>query len=251
MNPQQAEQLKADAAATVGRLAANPYPGRGIALGQNRLGQLVQVYWIMGRSENSRNRVFVAEGDDVRTQAADPAKLRDPSLIIYHPVRVRGSAHIVSNGDQTDTVMERIVQGGLPSGLAFQAALETRCYEPDQPNCTPRISGLMDLADGGCAYRLSILKANRQIDGVSQRNFYHYEKALPGYGHLITTYQGDGDPLPTFAGEPAVAPLQDDLDECLDFWWSRLDEANRISLLVKFIDPATGRSRLKLVNKYR
>ena len=143
-----------------------------------------------------------------------------------------------------------LARGDLPSGLAFQAALETRCYEPDPPNFTPRISGLMDLADANCAYRLSILKANRQLEGISQRNFFMYEQALPGFGHCITTYQGDGNPLPTFAGEPSIVPLQDDIDAALDFWWGLLNPENRISLLVKFIDARNGKTELRSINKY-
>jgi IMP cyclohydrolase len=257
MSPEQLNHLQTDAAATVAALRSNPYPGRGIVLGQNAAGQLVQVYWIMGRSANSRNRVFHQEGDDVATRAADPSKLEDPSLIIYHPVRVRGRCHIVSNGDQTDTIMKSIEAMAASHGssassmVAFQTACATRCYEPDPPNFTPRISGLMDLGDAGCAYQLSILKANRQVDGLSQRNFFLYEKTLPGFGHCITTYRGDGTPLPTFAGEPQPVPLQDDIDAALDFWWGLLNEDNRISLLVKFIDPKTGDSRLRIVNKYQ
>ncbi len=260
MTHEQNTQLSVLAQATVDGLKGNAYPGRGIILGQNRAGQLVQVYWIMGRSPNSRNRVFRAEGQDVATQAADPSKLQDPSLIIYFPIRVRGSCHIVSNGDQTDTIMEQVEGfGALPgtsgqavvsTSVAFQLACASRCYEPDQPNCTPRISGLMDLADKNCAYQLSILKANQQFDGYSQRNYFMYEKTLPGFGHLITTYQGDGNPLPTFAGEPAVVPLHDSIDDCLDHWWRLLNGENRISLLVKFIDPVSGKVELKLVNKY-
>ena len=251
MNPEQSEKLAAEAAANAALLANNSYPGRGIILGQSPSGDWVQVYWIMGRSENSRNRIFVQEGDDVKTKAADPAKLKDPSLIIYYPVRVRGAAHIVSNGDQTDTIMKQVEAKILPSGLAFQGALETRCYEPDPPNLTPRISGIMDLADPAWAYRLSILKANCQVDGVSQRNFFVYERAFAGFGHCITTYQGDGQPLPTFAGEPQIVPLQDSIESCAAYWWERLNPENRISLLVKFIDPKNGQAKLKLINKFQ
>lgn len=215
---------------------------------------MVQVYWIMGRSENSRNRIFKIDGNDVATQAADPSKLQDPSLVIYYPVRVSGSAHIVTNGDQTDTIRQFVERGAaqnIPSGLSFQAALETRCYEPDPPNFTPRISGLIDFHDKIAAYRLSILKANRQIDGLSLRNFFVYEQAIAAYGHCITTYQGDGNPLPTFAGEPFVVPLQNKIEDALDFWWNLLNPENRISLMVKFIDPLTGKAELRIINKYQ
>jgi IMP cyclohydrolase len=256
MNPEQLLSLRAEAQSNLEALRANPYPGRGIVLGQNPRGQLVQVYWIMGRSPNSRNRIFRQEGLDVATQAADPSKLQDPSLIIYYPVRVRGACHMVSNGDQTDTIMKSIESmaashgGQASSSVAFQVACASRCYEPDEPNCTPRISGLMDLKDQACAYQLSILKANRQISGMNQRNYYLYEKTLSGFGHCITTYQGDGNPLPTFAGEPKVVPLQDDIDQALAQWWDLLNPDNRISLLVKFIDPASGASQMRLINKY-
>ena len=251
MNPEQSEKLATEAAANAALLAKNSYPGRGIVLGQNQAGEWVQVYWIMGRSDNSRNRIFVQDGADVKTQAADPAKLQDPSLIIYYPVRVRGAVHIVSNGDQTDTIMQQIEGKSLPSALAFQAALETRRYEPDPPNFTPRISGIMDLADASWAYRLSILKANRQVDGASQRNYFSYEVAFPGFGHCITTYQGDGQPLPTFAGEPQIMPLQENIESCAAYWWAKLNPENRISLLVKFIDPKNGQAKLKLINKFQ
>jgi IMP cyclohydrolase len=256
MNQEQAQKLSRDAQATVDQLKANPYPGRGIVLGKNAQGQFVQVYWIMGRSANSRNRIFRVEGHDVATEAADPSKLEDPSLIIYYPVRVRGSRHIVTNGNQTDTIMDTTEEFcgshsvGISSAVGFQMACATRCYEPDPPNFTPRISGMMDLSDKANAYMLSILKSNRQIDGLNQRNFFYYEQAIPGFGHCITTYQGDGNPLPTFAGEPQLVPLQDSADAALDFWWNLLNEENRISLLVKFIDPDSGASQLRIRNKY-
>jgi len=252
VNPPEEQKLKIEAQANIDRLKTNAYPGRGIVLGQNRQGSLVQIYWIMGRSENSRNRVFKIAGDDVATQAADPSKLQDPRLVIYYPVRVRGLVHIVSNGDQTDTIRQFLDQGsGLSSGLNFQTALETRNYEPDPPNFTPRISGVMDLAEKSCAYRLSIVKANRQIEGLSQRNFFYYQQALRGFGHCITTYQGDGNPLPTFAGEPVVVPIQDTIEAALAYWWDILNPENRISLLVKFIDPVSARSEIRIQNKYQ
>lgn len=205
----------------------------------------VQVYWIMGRSENSRNRIFVPEENGfLRTEAADPAKLSDPSLIIYYPLRHEGGAHIVTNGDQTDTIWEALKSGGT-----FEQALGTRTYEPDPPNFTPRISGIVDLNDAQNAYKLSILKTNENDEAQTKRQFFHYEKALPGYGHFISTYVGDGNPLPSFAGEPKLAPLFDDEKETARFYWNLLNEDNRISLLVKTIGVRDGATSLTVINK--
>lgn len=228
------------------QLAANAYPGRGIVLGLTPDGKsLVQVYWIMGRSENSRNRVFIQEGDFVRTAAHDPAKLEDPSLIIYYPVRVDGKRHIVSNGDQTDTVWI-----GLQNGGTFEGALQTRQYEHDAPNFTPRITGLMDLTEGAPAYQLSILKSFHNSESACLRQFFRYDRAQAGLGHGITTYQGDGSPLPSFAGEPVLLPIAQTADENLANYWGALDAANRVSLLVKTIDIATGASEIRIVNRH-
>jgi len=227
-------------------LRENPYPGRGIVIGLTPDGtRLVQVYWIMGRSENSRNRVFIGENNGfVRTEAKDPAKLTDPSLIIYYPVRHANGAHIVTNGDQTDTIYDALAQGGT-----FEAALATRTYEPDAPNFTPRISGIVDLNDSQFAYKLSILKSNGNSEDQTLRHTYTYEKALPGYGHCIHTYQGDGNPLPSFQGEPALVPLHDDAAEIAKTYWTALNEENKISLLVKTIRLDNGAAELLIVNK--
>lgn len=230
----------------IGRLQANSYPGRGIIIGLTPDGtRLVQVYWIMGRSENSRNRVFIKEDNGfVRTEAKDPAKLSDPSLIIYYPAKQSGGVHIITNGDQTDTIYDAITAGGT-----FESALATRTYEPDEPNYTPRISGLVDTRDPQFAYKLSILKTNSGDPAQTLRHFYTYEKAVAGYGHLIHTYEADGNPLPSFTGEPVLVPLQDDADATGRYYWELLNEENKISLLVKTIRLDNGESEITIFNK--
>lgn len=232
--------------ATVQRLQENSYPGRGIVIGLTPdATRYMQVYWIMGRSENSRNRVFIPENNGfLRTEARDPAKLTDPSLIIYYPLRHEGGAHIVTNGDQTDTIWEAIKSGGT-----FEGALGARTYEPDPPNFTPRISGIVDLNDAQNAYKLSILKSNENDESQTKRQYFHYEQAIPGYGHFISTYVGDGNPLPSFAGEPQVAPLFDDEQQTARFYWEMLDADNKISLLVKSIRISDGETTLTVVNR--
>lgn len=227
-------------------LKENAYPGRGIVIGLTPDGtRLVQVYWIMGRSENSRNRVFIQEENGfVRTEAKDPAKLTDPSLIIYYPVKYVNGAHIVTNGDQTNTIHEALQAGG-----SFESALAIRAYEPDAPNFTPRISGLVDLEDGQFAYKLSILKSSDNTEEQTLRHTYTYEKALPGFGHCIHTYAGDGNPLPSFQGEPALVPLQNDVKQIADTYWNVLNDENKISLLVKTIRLGSGETELLIVNK--
>lgn len=234
------------AEATVQRLNKNSYPGRGIIIGLTPdATRYVQVYWIMGRSENSRNRVFVPEANGfLRTEARDPAKLTDPSLIIYYPLRHEDGAHIVTNGDQTDTIWKSLMSGGT-----FEGALATRTYEPDPPNFTPRISGIVDLNDAQNAYKLSILKSNENDESQTKRQYFHYEQAIAGYGHFISTYVGDGNPLPSFAGEPQVAPLFDSPEETARFYWELLDADNKISLLVKTIRISDGESTLTVVNR--
>jgi IMP cyclohydrolase len=227
-------------------LSANVYPGRGIVIGLTPDGtRLIQVYWIMGRSENSRNRVFIQEDNGfVRTEAKDPAKLTDPSLIIYYPAKHLGGAHIITNGDQTDTIHEALQKGGT-----FEAALSTRTYEPDAPNFTPRISGIIDLADSQFAYKLSILKSAGNTEDQTLRHTYTYEKAIAGFGHCIHTYEGDGNPLPSFKGEPQLVPLGDSLEEISNTYWNALNDENRISLLVKSIHVETGATELLVRNK--
>ncbi|SFM06918.1 IMP cyclohydrolase-like protein [Paenibacillus sp. 1_12] len=227
-------------------LQQNPYPGRGIVIGLTPDGtKLVQVYWIMGRSVNSRNRIFVQEENGfLRTEAKDPALLTDPSLIIYYPLKHTEGSHIVTNGDQTDTIYDTLLAGGT-----FEQALMTRTFEPDAPNYTPRISGLVQLNNPECQYKLSILKSNAGNPEQTFRQYFHYEQALAGYGHCIHTYSEDGDPLPSFQGEPKLVPLYDDIEQTLHAYWDRLNEDNKISLLVKTIQIDNGQTELKVINK--
>lgn len=237
--------LLTTAEANLRRLAANAYPGRGIVIGQTPDARhLVQIYWIMGRSENSRNRVFVREGDLVRTAPHDASKVQDPSLIIYHCVRVLGRCHIVSNGDQTDTVFD-----ALRAGDTFEDALFGRSAEPDAPNYTARITGLVNLDDEH-AYKLSIVKVIGHDPGRCVREFFNYGRAIPGVGHCVHTYAGDGKPLPCFEGEPYVVPLANELAEVAEAFWGALNVENRISLLAKFIDAESGRSKVRIINKH-
>ena len=226
-------------------LRGNPYPGRGIILGRSPDGnKAVIAYFIMGRSENSRNRVFVETPDGIRTQAHDPSKMTDPSLIIYAPVRVFGSATVVTNGDQTDTIRE-----GLAAGRSFAEALRKRTFEPDKPNYTPRISGLVD-KDGG--YTLSILKSADGNPASCRRYFFEYGDPLAGQGHYIHTYMGDGDPLPSFEGEPEqVAIPCDTPEELADLVWDSLNADNKVSLFVRYIDLATGTWESVIKNKHQ
>ena len=223
------------------KLASNTYPGRGIVLGMTADGkQSVAAYFIMGRSVNSRNRVFVEEPDGIRTEAYDPSKLEDPSLIIYHPVREVGRGLIVTNGDQTDTILEF-----LERGLPMEQALRTREFEPDGPNWTPRISGLLS-PDG--SYKLSILKSADAEGSACARQTFEYP-ALPGLGHFLHTYVCDGNPIPTFQGEPERVAITGTLDAFAEMIWNNLNEANKISLYVRFTDLATGAYQEKLYNK--
>lgn len=221
-------------------LSANEYPGRGVLIGKSEDGKkAVIVYFIMGRSENSRNRVFVTEDKGIRTEAFDPAKLSDPSLIIYSPVRVLGDKTVVTNGDQTDTVYDF-----LKEGKTFEEALRTRTFEPDEPNYTPRISGEADVNGGELFYKLSILKsANGNPDSV-RRYFYEYNAPVNGRGHLIHTYKHDGNPIPSFEGEPVEVELKGDIDSLASSVWEGLNENNKVSLFVRYIDIAS-RSRNK------
>ena len=215
-------------------LQDNPYPGRGIVLGRSADGAFaIAAYFIMGRSENSRNRVFVPTEDGIRTQAHDPAKMTDPSLIIYHPVRMAGRGLIVTNGDQTDTVRDYIL-----SGRTFVEALKSRTFEPDDPNFTPRISGLLS-PDG--SFQLSILKSADGNPACCCRCFYHYDAPLAGEGRFIHTYQGDGSPLPSFEGEPVRIALEDPNPDALaDRVWTALNPDNKVSLFVRYIRLSDG-----------
>ena len=226
-------------------LQENSYPGRGIVLGRSEDGtKAVAAYFIMGRSENSRNRIFVEEGEGIRTQAYDPSKLTDPSLIIYAPVRVLGHRTIVTNGDQTDTVYE-----GMEKGLTFEQSLRSREFEPDAPNYTPRISGLMELENGGYSYSLSILKSNNGDPACCNRYTFSYENCAAGEGHFIHTYLHDGNPLPSFEGEPKLVAIPDDMEKFTTMLWNNLNPENKVSLFVRYIDIATGKYETVIKNK--
>ena len=225
-------------------LRGNPYPGRGIVLGSSPDGEKsVVAYFIMGRSENSRNRVFVETPDGIRTQAFDPSKMTDPSLIIYAPVRVFGTSTIVTNGDQTDTAYR-----GLASGMSFDDALSCRCFEPDGPNFTPRISGLLTFQEDDFRYQMSILKSGDETGSFCNQFSFRYG-AKAGLGHFLHTYVCDGNPIPTFQGEPERVTIPNDIDEFTQEIWNALDENNKISLYVRYIDLATGQETNRLINK--
>lgn len=226
-------------------LNGNSYPGRGIIVGRSADGtKAVAAYFIMGRSENSRNRIFVEDGDGIRTQAFDPGKLTDPSLIIYAPVRVLGNKTIVTNGDQTDTIYE-----GMDRQLTFEQSLRSRKFEPDQPHYTPRISGIMHIERRGFNYALSILKSDDGCPDTCQRFTYAYENPAAGEGRLIHTYMKDADPLPGFFGEPRRISIGDSPDELAKQLWEQLDEENKVSLFVRYIDLDTGKTDSRIINK--
>ena len=201
-------------------------------------------YFIMGRSENSRNRIFVEDGQGIRTQAFDPAKMTDPSLVIYAPVRVLGNKTIVTNGDQTDTIYE-----GMDKQMTFEQALRSREFEPDAPNYTPRISGILHVENGSFNYAMSILKSDNGSPESCNRFTFAYENPAPGEGHFIHTYQSDGDPLPSYEGEPKLVAIPDSLEEFAEMLWGSLNEDNKVSLFVRSIHIATGESVSKIINK--
>ena len=222
-------------------LRGNAYPGRGIVIGKSQDGGCAVVaYFIMGRSVNSRNRIFAEEPDGIRTEAADPAKMEDPSLIIYHPVRQMGRGLIVTNGDQTDTIRDF-----LEKGLPFEQALRTREFEPDGPNWTPRISGLLS-PDG--SYKLSILKAADEAGTACLRQTFEYP-GQAGLGHFLHSYQCDGSPIPSFEGEPTPVTIEGDIDTFTSGLWESLNQDNKVSLFVRYIDLATGQAQTRIVNK--
>lgn len=226
-------------------LRENSYPGRGIIIGRSADGtKAVTAYFIMGRSENSRNRIFVEDGEGIRTQAFDESKLTDPSLIIYAPVRVLGNKTIVTNGDQTDTIYE-----GMDRQLTFEQSLRSREFEPDGPNYTPRISGVLQVAGGNYSYAMSILKSNQGDPSSCNRYTYAYENAKAGEGRFIHTYMHDGNPLPSFEGEPKLIAIPDDMEGFADTLWNSLNAENKVSLFVRYIDIATGRYETKIINK--
>ena len=226
-------------------LKSNSYPGRGIIIGKSPDGKkAVTAYFIMGRSENSRNRVFVEDGEGIRTQAFDPSKLTDPSLIIYAPVRVLGNKTIVTNGDQTDTIYE-----GMDKQLTFEQSLRSREFEPDGPNYTPRISGVMHIENGNFNYAMSILKSNNGNPDSCNRYTFAYENPVAGEAHFIHTYMHDGNPLPSCEGEPKLVEVLDNMEEFADLLWNSLNEENKVSLFVRYIDIETGNYETKIVNK--
>lgn len=226
-------------------LGATTYPGRGIVIGRSKDGKkAVTAYFIMGRSANSRNRVFVEDGEGIRTQAFDPSKLEDPSLIIYAPVRVLGNKTIVTNGDQTDTIYEM-----MDKQQTFEQALRTREFEPDAPNYTPRISGIMHIDKGEFNYAMSILKSNNGNPDACNRYTFAYENPVAGEGHFIHTYKCDGNPLPSFEGEPKLVAIPDDMDTFADTLWNSLNADNKVSLFVRYIDIETGTYESKIINK--
>ncbi|MCR5627647.1 MAG: IMP cyclohydrolase [Lachnospiraceae bacterium] len=226
-------------------LKENTYPGRGIVLGKSEDGKnAVIAYFIMGRSVNSRNRVFVTEGEGIRTEAFDPSKMEDPSLIIYAPVRVQGNNTIVTNGDQTDTVYDLMAEG-----KTFEESLRTREFEPDAPNYTPRISGLVTVENGKSCYMLSILKSNNADPDECLRYTFSFDNPKAGEGHFIHTYARDENPLPSYEGEPTRVDIKGDIDTFTKAVWENLNEDNKVSLFVRYIDIATGKYETRIINK--
>ena len=225
-------------------LMENTYPGRGIIIGKTPDGKnAVIAYFIMGRSENSRNRIFVEAGDDVVIHPFDASKVEDPSLIIYLPIRKCEDKLIVTNGDQTDTVYE-----GLKAGKTFEDSLESRCFEPDAPNFTPRISGMLTFGENNFAYKMSILKSADENGSECNRYTFSY-KSLAGLGHFIHTYNCDGNPIPTFTGEPERVATLNDIDEFTRVVWNSLNENNKISLYVRYVSLEDGKTVNRMINK--
>ena len=226
-------------------LKDNTYPGRGIIVGKSQDGKsAVCAYFIMGRSANSRNRIFVEDGNGIRTKAFDESKLEDPSLIIYAPVRVLGNKTIVTNGDQTDTIYEL-----MNKQMTFEQALRTREFEPDSPNYTPRISSVMKVSDGDYNYAISILKSADGDPSSCQRYSFAYSNPINGIGHFIHTYKCDGNPLPSFEGEPKKVEIPNCIDEFSNMIWESLNEDNKVSLFVRYIDIKSGKTESRIINK--
>lgn len=224
----------------------NSYVGRGIILGKSKdASKAVFAYFIMGRSENSRNRIFVENGDEVTIYPYDESKVEDPSLIIYSPIRKIDNKLIVTNGDQTDTIYDFV-----KDGKSFEEALETREFEPDAPNFTPRISGMFDFADGDFTYKMSILKSGDEKGSVCNRYTFSYSP-IAGLGHFIHTYNCDGNPIPTFTGEPERVEIPDSIDEFTNNIWQNLNADNKISLYVRYIDLKSNAVENRMINKYQ
>ena len=249
-------RIKMENVSLAAEVGATSYPGRGIVIGLTPDGEKAAIgYFIMGRSTNSRNRIFVEEGEGIRTEAFDPSKLEDPSLIIYAPVRVRGNDTIVTNGDQTDTIYDL-----MSEGKTFEESLRTREFEPDGPNYTPRISGVLHIPSTDFAtstnegsaysYEMSILKSNNGNPSACNRYTFSYDVPLAGEAHFIHTYTGDGNPLPSFEGEPTPVKIEtNDLDEFTNILWNALNEDNKVSLFTRFINIKTGETNSRIVNK--
>ena len=226
-------------------LSSTTYPGRGIVIGKTPDGKKAAIaYFIMGRSEISRNRIFVKDGEGIRTEAFDPSKLEDPSLIIYAPVRVLGNKTIVTNGDQTDTIYDL-----MDKQYTFEQALRTREFEPDAPNYTPRISGVLHFDNGSFNYAMSILKSNNGNPKACNRYTFAYENPVAGEAHFIHTYMGDGNPLPSFEGEPTLVDVPDNMDDFADLVWNNLNNDNKVSLFVRYINIEDGSYETKIINK--
>jgi len=225
-------------------LKNNEYPGRGIVIGANTSGnKLIQVYWIMGRSEHSQNRIFILEDDVIKTKPYDESKIKDPALIIYNALKHLDNKYIVSNGNQTDTIYEALKSGG-----SFESALATRTFEPDEPNYTPRISGLI-IREENPSFKLNILKAENNNPEKKVDKTWNYPKFIAGRGYCLHTYKTNGNPIPPFEGDPYTVPLQETIDEIVAFFWENLNEDNRISLAVKSIDRQCGTIEYKIINK--
>ena len=226
-------------------LKSNSYPGRGIVIGKTPDSKYaVTAYFIMGRSENSRNRVFVTDGNGIRTEAFDPSKLSDPSLIIYAPVRVLGNKTIVTNGDQTDTIYDLMNQQ-----QTFEQSLRTREFEPDAPNFTPRISGIIKVSDNDFNYALSILKSSDGNSESCQRFTFTYNTPVDGEGHFIHTYKCDGNPIPSYEGEPKRVEILNKIDEFTSLIWDSLNNDNKVSLFVRYIEISSGKTETRIINK--
>lgn len=226
-------------------LKENAYPGRGIVIGRSADGKsAAAAYFIMGRSENSRNRIFVEDGDGIRTQAFDPSKMEDPSLIIYAPVRVLGNKTIITNGDQTDTIYE-----GMDCQLTFEQSLRCREFEPDAPNYTPRISGIIHRENDSFNYAMSILKSNSGNPAQCNRYTFAYQNPISGEGHFLHTYLHDGNPLPSFEGEPKLVAIPNSIDDLADLIWNSLNEENKVSVFVRYIAVETGAYETRILNK--
>ena len=234
--------MRVDMAKEIG---STSYPGRGIIIGKTPDGKnAAAAYFIMGRSVNSRNRVFVTEGDGIRTEAFDPSLLTDPSLIIYAPVRVLGKKTIITNGDQTDTVFDE-----MKAGKTFEESLRGREFEPDAPNYTPRISGIIHM-DNEYAYEMSILKSNDGDPSECLRQTFSYPSPIAGEGHFIHTYMEDGNPLPSYRGEPTPVIIEvNDIDEFTELIWNALNEDNKVSLFTRFINVKSGEVETRIINK--